>query len=167
MTEQTAANPEFSAAELVFRNQVDQQIIVIPGVKGDIISAGLRCCSHYIKGAIAVERSHFDSQKIIDLEKLLPEFKRKPSASDAGLQIESDQRHDFGNFAAVGNHIFDGVVLECGKREQGGIVSAGAFKLRLFYSLPGFSADSADFQDLFAGLCIQVCFWVSPTIAKE
>ena len=149
VSQKSAFDPQFFVSELIFRNQVNKKIIVIAGIKNDIIPSGLSRRAHDIQRAIAVERSHFNRKKIVDCKKFAPEFIGQTSAADTRLKIKADQRHDFRHFSAMGKHFINGRILERGKRQQNGIVIAGAFKLSFTQSLFRFTADTADLDDFF------------------
>jgi len=154
VAEESAANPHplfaGSGDDPVPGQEVDYNVVIVAGVEGDV-APGFGDGAHHVESLVAVERRHLDCQHVVDLGELLPEFVRQRAAADAGLKVESDDRHDFRHGAAVFEHLFDGAAAIGAQADQPGVVAAFDRELRFIERLFGLAADSGDFEDFAPG----------------
>ena len=117
MPQKSPDDARASVAETVLRQQIDQDAVVVAGVKSDITSR-FSHCPNYIDGLISIERSHFDGYDILDIDKFAPECVREDSAAHARLQIESEHGQDLRDHANVSNQVSNRRVLQRAQAEQ-------------------------------------------------
>ena len=104
MSEQSARNSHLLRAEVKGSQQIEQDVVVVAGVEGDVLNApGLRQGAHDVDGLIAIEGRHLDRDHVFDFEELPPELIRQETSSDRRLQVEA---HDW-NHGCDGASVFE------------------------------------------------------------
>src|SRR5579884_2123807 len=83
------------------REQIENDVIVIAGVQGNILAAGLGDGTNNIEGLVAIERRDLDGHHALNFEELPPEAIRQKTAADSGLKIKTHDRQHLGDGAAV------------------------------------------------------------------
>src|ERR1700730_1578853 len=102
VAQQAAGKTNSLVAELIGSKQVEQNIIVIAGIQGDLFGAPrFGKGANYFEGLIAIERRHLDGYYVFDITAFMPESVRKNAPTDAGLEVKSDDGHDRGNGSRV------------------------------------------------------------------
>ena len=95
MAEQTTDNAALFASDSKRSEKVGDDIVVVAGIKRDVIATGINHSTHHIKSLVAVERRDLDGDDVLDFRKPTPEVIRKNTSTDARLQIKPDDRNDF------------------------------------------------------------------------
>src|SRR4051812_43161532 len=105
MPEQTADNTALH--QLAFqpepkgRKKVRNNIVIIPGVKRDVITAALSDGADDIDRLVAIKRSDFDRDYILDLGESTPKRISEHPSANRRLQVEPYHRKNLGNGAAM------------------------------------------------------------------
>ena len=77
MAQQAAREPDGPRAEIKHREQVEQNVVIVSCVQGDLASpARIGNGPHDVNGLIAIERRYLDGDHILDLGELPPELVR-------------------------------------------------------------------------------------------
>ncbi len=107
MPKQSAGKPNRDSAvrrrKTELGHEVADDVVVVPGIEDDfLMTATLGQRSRHIQGLIAVERCHFDRHHVLYLQEFPPKAIVQRPPANRGLQVESEQRDNVGNCAAVG-----------------------------------------------------------------
>src|SRR4051812_48095756 len=114
MPKQPADNSSLNTLAVHFkakwRHQIDNNVVVVPGIKSDILATALRDRANHIDRLVAIERSNFNGDDIFSFSEAPPEREAQQSATRCGLKIKSDQWNDFSDTAAMSDHfVFHGI----------------------------------------------------------
>src|SRR5215468_3971184 len=94
MAQQAAGKTNWTGAKIKLDQKVEQDVVIIAGIQSNLVGAArVGDGAHDINRVIAVEWCNLHRNHILDLGKLPPEFVGKESASDCGLQIETNHRN--------------------------------------------------------------------------
>src|SRR6185437_1768381 len=112
------------AAEIKFREQIDQDVVIVAGIKSDFVfAAGIEHGTDHVNSLIAIERRHFDGDDILDLDKFAPEAIRKDLSAGERLQIKADNRQNGSDsFSAIQMFVLS-ERLQTAHAEQRGIIA--------------------------------------------
>src|SRR3954470_4847571 len=114
MPKQPADNSSLNTLAVHFkakwRHQIDNNVVVVPGIKSDILAPALCDGANHIDRLVAIERSNFNGDDIFNFSEAAPKRVAQHSATRCWLKIKSDQRNHFRDTAAMSDHfIFSGV----------------------------------------------------------
>jgi len=91
--------------EGVRSEEVHDDVVVVAGVERDVTARfGYRADD--VERLIAIERSDFNGDDIFDFDKFFPEVVRENAAADGGLEVETYDRDDLCDGAAVSEKPF-------------------------------------------------------------
>src|SRR5262245_66215970 len=97
MAEEAAANAQDLATEAVGREEVKNDVVIVPGVERDVgFAAGFGHGADNIESLITVEGRNLDGSDVFDLNEATPKIERKDTTADRGLEVEAEDRKDFG-----------------------------------------------------------------------
>ena len=71
-------------SERVRREQIQDDVVIVAGVKGDVVALGLDHGADHVQRLIAIERRDFDGDDIFDLGKAPPECMERIRPPTAG-----------------------------------------------------------------------------------
>jgi hypothetical protein len=125
-------------------DEVGDDVVVVAGVEGDVVAAGLGDGADDVEGLVAVEGGHLDGDDVLDLGEAAPEGVGEGAAADGGLEVEADDGQDVGDGAAVGDELVVGGGLEGGEGEEAGVVAEIFEEGGFGGGLAGVAADAAD-----------------------
>jgi hypothetical protein len=80
-----------TAIESERRQQVDDDVVVIAGVEGDIIATGLDHRLDDVNRLVAVEGGDLHADDFRDLRKLAPEAGGECASADRRLEVKTDE----------------------------------------------------------------------------
>ena len=133
--------------EAIRREKVEEDVVVVAGVEGDVVAAGFGDCANHIDGLVAAEGGDFDRGDILDFGEASPEGVGEGTSAGAGLKIKTDEREDFGNRAAMGDEFGVGCVTQCAEAEEDGVVAEVARDGGFGGGLVGATAGARDFDE--------------------
>ena len=122
MSQQTAMNADLTPGKRVFGQQVDHDIIVVPGIERNV-SPRFNDRANDVYRAVAIEGSHLDSKHIVDQGEFLPELIRQIASADTRLQVKSYDRNDLSNLPAMVQHFFHGSPGKSAQTDQSGVIA--------------------------------------------
>src|SRR5258708_7737459 len=98
MAEQTtndaARVPLSPSLEPEWREQVQDDVVIVAGIEGDIFSTCLDQCPDDIQRLIAVERRDLNRNDILDFSEASPKSIGQQSSAGGGLKIKPAERED-------------------------------------------------------------------------
>ena len=124
--------------------QVHHDIVVVAGVKRDVVTTGLGDGTDHVAGLVAVEGSDFDGDNILNLRKPAPERVRQHSPAGGGLKVKPNQRNDLSHGAAVSDQVVFVGRPERGEAEESGVITPIANQGRLGDGLFCHAADTGN-----------------------
>ena len=87
------------------RQQVEHDVVVVAGVEGDVVAAGLGDGADHVERLVAVERGDLDRDDALDLGEPPPERDRSSRPAHGRLEVEADERDHPGDGPAVGQQL--------------------------------------------------------------
>jgi hypothetical protein len=80
-----------SDSKNVRRDKIHHNVVIVAGVESDVASR-LRHGPNNIEGLVAIERSNFDGDHVLDFREFPPKTVGQHAATDGWLQVKSDDR---------------------------------------------------------------------------
>ena len=130
--------------EAKWRNQIDDYVVVVASVEGDVLAASFGDGPDDFKGLVPVEGGYLDGGHIFDFSEASPKRKRQHAPAGGRLKVKADQRDDLGNRAAVSKQFVVARALKRSQTEQPGLVAEFASEGGLGGGLLRFPADAGD-----------------------
>jgi hypothetical protein len=147
VAQKAAYNAVFPRASVDLENmgseKIHSDIVIITGVERDV-SPGFGDGADDIQRLVTVEWRNLDGDNIFNLGELAPESLGKYAATHGGLQVKTNERHDFAYFSAVS---YEGRVIRNfhgGQAQEARAVSQTREQLRFRDGLRCRSADASD-----------------------
>ena len=97
--------PAAGEFDAVRSEEVQDDVVVVAGVEGDVGPAGVGDGADDVEGLVAVEGGNLDGQNVGDFGEASPEGVGEDSAADGGLEVEADEGDTVGDGAAVGEEL--------------------------------------------------------------
>ena len=101
VAEQSAGNISVFTAPFKWCQQVNDDVVVVPGVESNIVSTCIDACPNHIPREIAIKRRHFDCNDTFNFHEGAPEIIRKDASADRRLHIKANDWHNGRNFLTV------------------------------------------------------------------
>ncbi len=109
LAEEAAVDVARAPGEGERSEEVGEDVVVVAGVEGNVVTAGSEDGADDVECAVAVEGGDFDGDKFRDVGERAPERVTENAAADGGLQIETEEWNLSGYGATVGEDFFLGV----------------------------------------------------------
>ena len=135
--------------------EVGYDVVVVAGVKGDIVAAGFDEGADDVDGLVAIEGGDFDGDDVFDFGEAVPERMAEEPPANGWLQVKADQGKMAGQFPAVGDEGIVICVAQCPKTQQSSVIPEFAGEVGLGDCLGGGAADTGD-ADGMIGLGIEI-----------
>src|SRR4051812_4906369 len=110
MSEQSADDAPVFAGEMMRREEIKDDVVVIAGVKRDVVAPGVGDGADHVDRLVAVERRHLDGDDVFDLGESTPEGVRQDTTTNGALEIKTDDGDHVGDSTGVGNELIFGCV---------------------------------------------------------
>ncbi len=133
--------------EAVGRNQIQNDVVVVPRVEGDVVAPGLRDRADHVERLVAIERRDLDGCDVLQLCEPPPERVRQRPAAHRRLKVETDQRYHLSHAPAVRDKPVVIGVFHRRQAEQAGMIAQVADEHRLAHGLLRAPADPGDFHE--------------------
>src|SRR5215472_18626408 len=102
VSKQTADDPRAPAAEFESCQQVADDVVIVPGIEGDVVGAStVDHRAHYLLSLIAIEGRNFDGNNLVNFCEPTPKVITQDAAAHGRLQIKSDDGYHGRNRARV------------------------------------------------------------------
>jgi hypothetical protein len=137
-------NAALFAAETIRSQKIGDDVVIVAGVKGDVIAPGFNDGTHDIERLVAIEGRHLDGDDVLNFSEATPEGIRQRATSDAGLKVEADNGDGFGNGAAMRDELVFRGGAHGAEAEESGVVAVLFQNVGFIHSLLCLSADAAD-----------------------
>src|SRR5450755_1030838 len=145
VTQQSAHDAHPLTEEIVLGQQINHYVVVISGVKGDVlIAAAFDNSANYIQRVIPIERRDLDSDHIWNLGKLPPEFIWQNTTAYCWLQIKANDGSDGGDGPTIFKQLRFWFSLKSSETQKHRVISEGNSELRLGCCLLQISTDARD-----------------------
>jgi hypothetical protein len=151
MTQETAHNAaRFAGGSKTMRcDKIHHNVVVVAGIKSNI-APRLRNGTDNIEGLVAIERSNFDGDHVLDFRELPPKTVGQCTATDGCLQVKADYGQDLGHASAVSYESVIICVPQRGQAQQASTVPEIRQQLSLLNGPRSFAAYAADANQRFS-----------------
>jgi hypothetical protein len=143
-TNKAPLNLSVSSLESERSKEIQNDVIIISGIKSDILAPRFRHGAKDVERLIAIKRRDLDRHDIVNFNELAPERIGEYPPARGRLQIEADDWNDRRHAPAMGEQLLRGRGFERSQAQQRRVVAIIAKKYRFEQRLIRGTTDAAD-----------------------
>src|ERR1017187_6745697 len=154
--------------------QVEHYVVIVAGVKGQVVAAGFGDSANDVERLVAVEGGEFDGNDVFDLQEAPPECEWQHTTTHRRLQVETHYGQNLRHSSAMRDQLVVASALHRRQAQQTGMIAKLAEQPGLARRLRRFAADAANAHQRLAASSLgavqlfgsKLQYWFKKAVAR-